>query len=67
MKSLQLFENFTGNFSIFSKLFKNFIEFFAKIWAKIYVVFEICICRWFTGRRPRPEASEFTKILGEKK
>ena len=35
MKILEFFENFTGNFAIFSAIFLNFVEFFAKIWGKI--------------------------------
>ena len=66
MKNLQLFEYLTGDFSVFSKMFKKIIEFFAKNWAKLYIILEVCICRGFRVGGRAPEASEFFKILVEK-
>ena len=50
----------TGNFSIFSKAFKNLIKFFSKIWK----ILDICVFSGSGG--DAPEASEFIIILVEK-
>ena len=33
-----IFQNFNENFAIFTKVFKKFLEFFAKIWGKIRIM-----------------------------